>query len=120
MMGTASVVGKHWSLYPAQHEGIKLTEDEKKRLAKGEVIPLNDPTAICTKIGWEAYEKRRRQLNNEVRWIYDFGNAELEVWAKTKEDAIETFKQHGITRVDINSIRQAPNSPQDLIGGEID
>lgn len=117
----SSPVGKHWVTYDQLNEGIKLTEDEKKRLAKGEVIPINDPTAICTKEGWEIYEKRRRILNQEVKWIFDFNGTELEVWARTKEDAIFTFKQYGIIAIDIDRIRQAPESPQDVLpGGGID
>ena len=56
----------------------------------------------------------------EVRWIYNSGIGELEVWAKTKEDAAFTLKQYGITKINLSDIKLVPDSPQDFTGGEID
>jgi len=66
-MEIASPIGKHWSQYQKQGTGEKLTDKDKVRLAKWEVIPLNDPTAISTRDGWERWQKYRRELNGRSK-----------------------------------------------------
>jgi len=116
------LTGKHWSLYQKE-AGPKITKEEIEKLLVRVPIAHNDPTAICTRAGWEIWQKYRlaamRKMNQEVKFIYKQGTTEIEVWAKDEKEALAAIRQGLGPNAKMENLSKARISPQD-IGDHID
>lgn len=66
---TASVLkGQHWLTAPKPTAGgQKLTEEEKIRFREWTPIAHDDETAICTRRGWERYQRERHRRLRQMQ-----------------------------------------------------